>query len=48
VDWYAIVKRHYDAGRYTDEQVAVFVAAGKITPSQYQEITGTEYQGSAE
>jgi len=48
VDWYAIVKRHYDAGRYNDAQVAVFVTAGKITPEQYQAITGTEYQGSAE
>jgi uncharacterized XkdX family phage protein len=48
MDWFAIVKRHYDAGRYTDEQVTVFVAAGKITPTQYQEITGSAYEGSAE
>lgn len=48
MDWFTIVKRHYDAGRYTPEQVAVFVAAGKITPEQYQTITGSEYPGSAE
>ena len=48
MDWYAIVKRHYDAGRYTPEQVAVFVSAGKITPEQYKTITGSEYPGSAE
>jgi uncharacterized XkdX family phage protein len=52
MDWYTIVKRHYDAGRYVSNEerddVAVFVVAGKITPAQYQIITGTEYQGSAE
>lgn len=48
MDWFTIVKRHFDAGRYNDAQVAVFVAAGKITPTQYQTITGSEYQGSAE
>jgi phage uncharacterized protein, XkdX family len=47
MDWYTIVKRHYDAGRYTEAQVAVFVQAGKITPEQYQTITGSEYPGSA-
>ncbi|MHA7963518.1 XkdX family protein [Paenibacillus sp. CAU 1782] len=46
MDWFGIVKRHYDAGRYNDEQVAVFVAGNKITTEQYQQITGTEY-GSA-
>jgi len=48
MDWFTIVKRHYDAGRYTDDQVTVFVEAGKITPEQYQTITGSEYPGSAE
>jgi uncharacterized XkdX family phage protein len=48
VDWFSIVKRHYDAGRYDADDVAVFVQAGKITPEQYQAITGTEYPGSAE
>jgi uncharacterized XkdX family phage protein len=48
VDWFSIVKRHYDAGRYDADDVAVFVTAGKITPEQYQTITGAEYQGSAD
>jgi len=48
MNWFEIVKRHYDAGRYTEAQVAVFVQAGKITPEQYQTITGSEYPGSAE
>jgi len=47
VDWFAIVKRHYDAGRYKMADVAVFVVAGKITPEQYETITGQEYQASA-
>lgn len=40
MDWYALVKRYYDAGRYTAEQVQVFVTAGKITPEQAAEIIG--------
>ncbi|MEC0169929.1 XkdX family protein [Paenibacillus graminis] len=39
MDWYAVVKRHYDAGRYTVEQVEVFVTAKKITDKQAKEIT---------
>lgn len=48
MNWYTIVKRHYDAGRYSIEHVAVFVQAGKITPEQYEDLTGSKYQGSAE
>lgn len=44
MDWFTIVKRHYDAGRYSKADVAVFVQAGKITPEQYQTITGEEYE----
>jgi len=47
MDWYATIKRHYDAGRYTNEQVAVFVVGSKITAVQYEQITGNEYEGSA-
>ena len=47
MDWFAIVKRHYDAGRYRAEDVEKFVVAGKITPEQFQEITGQVYGGSA-
>lgn len=46
MDWYGIVKRHYDAGRYNVGQVAVFVTGDKITTKQYQQITGQEF-GSA-
>ena len=40
---YKIVKRFFDRKIYTKENVAVFVASGKITAEQYKEITGTAY-----
>lgn len=40
---FKIVKRYYDKGIYSKENVAVFVTAGKITPEQYSEITGEAY-----
>ena len=40
---YKIVKRYFDTGIYTAENVAVFVKAGKITAEQYKEITGVDY-----
>lgn len=40
MDWYALVKRYYETGRYTVEQVQVFVAAGKITVEQAAVIIG--------
>ncbi|WP_084134485.1 XkdX family protein [Paenibacillus harenae] len=40
MDWFTIVKRHYDAGRYLNSDVMKFVTAGKITNEQYTEITG--------
>lgn len=40
---FGIVKRYYDKGIYSNEDVKKFVLAGKITPEQYKEITGEEY-----
>ncbi len=40
MDWYALIKRYFDAGRYTVEQLQVFVTAGKITARQAKEILG--------
>ena len=40
---FKIVKRYYDKGIYTKENVATFVKAKKITPEQYEEITGEVY-----
>lgn len=41
MDWYALIKRHFDADRYTTAQVQVFVTANKITVEQAIEITGS-------
>lgn len=41
---FKIVKRYYDKGYYTKEDVAVFVRAGKITAEQYEQITGEVYE----
>lgn len=40
---YNSIKRYYDEGRYTNEQVKVFVKAKWITDVQYKEITGIDY-----
>ena len=37
---YAIVKRYYDKGYYSKEDVEKFVASGKITAEEYEQITG--------
>jgi uncharacterized XkdX family phage protein len=41
--YYKTVKRYYDKGLYTDEDVAVFVRTGKITKQEYTLITGMPY-----
>lgn len=40
---YDSIKRYYDMGKYTNEQVKVFVQAGWITEEQYFEITNVPY-----
>ena len=45
MNWYNLIKRYYDRGYYSKEQVAVFVVQGKITPEQYETITGQAYIG---
>lgn len=40
---FKIVKRYYDRGIYTKENVAAFVQAGKLTGEQYEEIVGEVY-----
>ena len=41
---YRKVKRLYNLGLYTVEQVKNFADRGKITPEQYEEITGKKYE----
>lgn len=40
---FKIVKRYYEKGIYSKEDVAKFVKAGKITAEQYKEIVGEDY-----
>lgn len=43
MNWFEKIKRYYDKGLYTNENVKVFVKSTKITPEQYEEITGEKY-----
>lgn len=40
---YNSIKKYYDMGKYTDEQMKVFVKAGWITEAEYKTITGKKY-----
>ena len=42
---FEIIKRNFDRGLWTRQMVAMAVRKGIITPEQYQEITGEDYQG---
>jgi uncharacterized XkdX family phage protein len=42
---YKTVKRYYEKDIYSKEDVAQFVAAGKITAEEYELITGKPYEG---
>lgn len=41
--WYDSVRRYYNMGFYTNEQMKIFVVAEFITAEQYKEITGEDY-----
>lgn len=43
MDWFDKIKRYFDAGFWTKEQVAQAVTLNKITPEQFQKITDTPY-----
>ncbi|WP_407310898.1 XkdX family protein [Desulfosporosinus sp. SB140] len=43
MNWVQIVTQYYQSGFYTTDQVKVFVAKGKITATDYKNITGTDY-----
>jgi uncharacterized XkdX family phage protein len=47
MNWYPLVKGYFDKGYYTVDKVRVFVETGKITPEQFQTITGDEYESPA-
>ena len=41
---FEMIKRNYDRKLWNAAMVAMAVKKGVITPEQYQEITGNEYQ----
>ncbi|GAA0106674.1 hypothetical protein UT300013_32980 [Paraclostridium sordellii] len=43
MNWFEKIKRYYDNGRYTKEEVKKFVKLNKITEKEYKEITGEDY-----
>lgn len=43
MNWVDTITRYYQSGFYTAIQVAIFVAKGKITVTDYQSITGQAY-----
>lgn len=43
MNWFEKIKKYYDKGIYSDEDVRIFVAAEKITEEQFKEITNTDY-----
>ena len=42
---FEIIKRNFDRGLWTKQMVAVAVRKGIITPDEYEEITGEDFQG---
>lgn len=43
MDWFNIAKRYFDLGIYGTNEVGRFVVRGKITETQYEEITKEAY-----
>ena len=41
---FKIVKRYYDKGIYTKDDVKKFVQANRITEEEYKEIVGEDYK----
>lgn len=41
---FKIVKRYYDHGIYSADDVSKFVSANKLTAEEYKQITGLDYK----
>ena len=41
---FRVVKRYYDMGIYSTNDVAKFVRVGRLTHEEYKLITGQEYE----
>jgi uncharacterized XkdX family phage protein len=44
LDWFTTIKTLYGWNCYTSEEVGKFVEYQKITPEQYEQITGALYK----
>jgi uncharacterized XkdX family phage protein len=44
MNWFTLVKHYYENGRYSKENVAIFVQTSKINIFQYKEITGESFK----
>lgn len=44
MNWFEKVKRYYDMGKYTNEQMKIFVKGNRITEEEYEIITGEKYE----
>ena len=44
MDWYKYIKMFYDDNLWTIDMVRDGVRMGKITPEQFEEITGEPYE----
>ncbi len=43
MNWFNTIKKYYNAGYYTTDQIKTFVVKGKINATDYQTITELEY-----
>ena len=43
-----LAKKNYDRGLWTDDMIFNLVKKGKISPTDYEEITGEKYTDVAE
>ena len=41
---YEMAKRNYDRGLWTDGMLRKLTEKGKLTPEEYKQITGNDYQ----
>lgn len=44
MNWFNKVKKYYDKGIYSIEDVRVFVLSKKITAEDFKKITGQEFE----
>lgn len=43
MNWFDMIERYYELKIYSDEDIKIFVQAGRITEDEFKKITGSEY-----